>query len=57
MGRDLALSLGGTEKVFTDQIFSNDLFQGKNSILTPKISDDLFSQRPFFCCLLPVSAI
>src|SRR6218665_1450922 len=50
MGGDLAQSLG-REKICT--IF----FREKNSILTSKISDDLFSHRPYFVCLLPVSTI
>jgi len=50
MGGDLAPSLGGTDKISRIN-FSNDLFLGKISILTPKISDDLFLviARIFVC--------
>jgi len=47
MGGDLAPSLEGMEKDFADQIFECP-FLGKIPILTPKISDDLFSHRPLF---------
>jgi len=41
IGGDLAPSLGDG-KHFLRNKFSNDLFKEKISILTPKISDDLF---------------
>ena len=41
MGWDLASSLKGVRENFVDQILK-DLFYEKISILTPKISDDLF---------------
>ena len=41
IGGYLTASLGGTEKIVSGTKFSNDLFLKKNSILTPKIFDDL----------------
>ena len=41
MGANLAPSLGGREKL-SRSTFSNDVFLGKISILTRKISDHLF---------------
>ena len=42
IGRDLAPSLGETEKKFVDEKFLDDLFYEKISMSMPKISDDLF---------------
>ena len=40
--RRLGAEFGGTEQIFRGPKFQNDVFQEKMSILTPKISDDLF---------------
>ena len=54
--RGFDAEFGGREKNWRTK-FSNDLFKGKISILTSKISDDFFSHWPYFVYLLSVSTV